>query len=129
MALAPSAVAYPTVAPGAAMNRDGFLARYRDSIWEGGARYWRGKVMYQPAWAVRDLLYERATGYWHHGPAPMIWLVEIERLDDNSASQPRGTRRRIALQCFQPWENFPGGALLRPLTGVRARPSIRSTIR
>ena len=112
-------MASPICATNRYMDRDGFLERYRNSIWEGGARYWRGRVMYRPTWAVRDIVLRGPSGYWVGNP-PLVWLVELERLDDNSATHPRGSREFMALQCFEPWENFPGGALLRRLEGVRA---------
>lgn len=39
--------------------REEFLSRWKGTLWEGGARYWRGRVMYRPVWAIEDVELKR----------------------------------------------------------------------
>lgn len=93
------------------MSRDEWLDRYRDTVWVGGNRYWRGEVAYQPTWAVRDLQWRLIN------PLLMAWMVLFERLDDNSATDPRGKRKWVGLHIF---DGFGSWNLYRQLEGVRA---------
>lgn len=102
------------------MTRDEFLDQYRGTIWEGGARYWRGEVFYRPTWVIVDLILKEVQGYWYRGPGPRHWFIVIERLDDNSRSQPRGTIQHLPPSFFEPFESFSGGATYRMAAGVSA---------
>jgi hypothetical protein len=102
------------------MTREEWLARYLGTVWLGGKRYWRGQVMYQPTWAVRDLRYRPVGGWWGASAPPLAWFVELERLDDNSVSKPCGARQWLSLNnCFYGIGQYPEMGTYRQAVDAR----------
>lgn len=74
--------------------------RLRGTVWEGGARYWRGKVQYRPMWVVIEIVHES------NGLGIKCLFARVKRMDNNAAVEPAGTIRRIALHCFEGFNRY-----------------------